>query len=89
MHTIMQKLSQIMANDGIMSRKKSNYKTKFVPRICFVASIVFALETSFAADDAIDGTLVWVGDPSGGNWADEANWQVKEGDIGGGLSLTY
>ena len=82
MHTIMQKLSQIIANDGIMSRKKSNYKAKFVPRICLIASIVFALETSFAADDAIDGTLIWVGNPSGGNWADEANWKVKEGDKG-------
>ncbi len=79
MHTIMQKLSRIITKKDIISRKKSNYKAKFVPRICFVASIVFALETSFAADEKIDGTLVWVGAPSGGNWSDEANWQVKEG----------
>ncbi|MGN0832351.1 MAG: LamG-like jellyroll fold domain-containing protein [Kiritimatiellia bacterium] len=80
----MQKLAQILRQNCIISWMRSGHRTLALS--LFGGSLVLALAANnclWAADDPIDGTLVWVGDSAGGNWSDEANWQV-----GGGSTAT-
>ena len=83
MHKIMQEFTRISTQNCAISRIKGMVKSLVLSMFGWCLVVAFAAGNClFAADDPIDGTLVWVGPASGGNWSDEKNWQVKEGDTG-------